>query len=68
MSEFLTNVVVVFHNIAVDNVRHQWFLPCDAKRCTVFVMVILSVRLSVCHTHGLCPHASTYDHDFLTIW
>jgi len=24
------------------------FLPCDALRCTVFVIVILSVRLSVC--------------------
>ena len=24
----------------------------------------LSVRLSVCHTRGLCPHGSTYDHDF----
>ena len=24
------------------------FLPCDAMRCTVFVIVILSVRLSVC--------------------
>jgi len=35
------------------------FLPCDAVRCTVFVIVILSVRpsdcLSVCHTRGLCP-------------
>jgi len=41
-------------------------------RCTVFAIVILpvclSVRLSVCHTHGLCPHGSTYDHDFYTIW
>ena len=27
-----------------------------------------SVRLSVCHTRGLCPHGSTYDHDFFTIW
>jgi len=40
------------------------FLPCDAMRCTVFVTVILSV----CHTRGLCPHGSTYDHDFFTIW
>jgi len=44
------------------------FLPCDALRCTVFVIVILSVCLSVCHTRGLCPHGSTYDHDFFTIW
>ena len=32
-------------------------LPCDALRCTVFLIVILSVRLSVrlsvCHTRGL---------------
>jgi len=44
------------------------FLPCDALRCTVSVIVIMSVRLfvcpSVCHTRGLCPHCSTYDHDF----
>ena len=39
------------------------FLPCDAMRCTVFVIVILFVRLSVCHTRALCPHGSTYDHD-----
>jgi len=52
------------------------FLPCDAMRCTVSVIVILSVclcvcpsvRLSVCHTRGLCPHGSTYDHDFFTVW
>jgi len=30
--------------------------------------VRLSVRPSVCHTRGLCPHGSTYDHDFFTIW
>jgi len=39
-------------------------------RCTVFAIVILSVRLSVCpsvrHTRGLCPHGSTNDHDFFT--
>ena len=28
--------------------------------------VRLSVRLSVCHTRGLCPHCSTYDQDFIT--
>jgi len=27
-----------------------------------------SVRPSVCHTRGLCPHGSTYDHDFFTVW
>jgi len=26
-----------------------------------------SVCLSVCHTRGLCPHGSTYDHVFFTI-
>ena len=30
--------------------------------------VRLSVCPSVCHTRGLCPHGSTYDHDFFTIW
>jgi len=25
-----------------------------------------SVRPSACHTRGLCPHGSTYDHDFFT--
>ena len=50
------------------------FLPCDVMRCTVFGIVIVSVRLclSVClsvrRTRGLCPHSSTYDHDFFTIW
>jgi len=47
------------------------FLPCDAMRCTVLVIIILSVclsvRPSVCHTRALCPHGSTYDHDFFTI-
>jgi len=46
----------------------QQFLQCDAMRCTVFVIVILSVCLSVCHTRGLCPHGLTYDHDFFTVW
>ena len=29
-----------------------------------------SVRLSVCLSHSwtVCPHGSTYDHDFFTIW
>ena len=48
------------------SVIHTWltqligsFLPCDAMRCTVLVIVILSVRPSVrpsvCHTRALCP-------------
>ena len=34
------------------------FLPCDALRCTVFVIVILSVRMSVCPSVTLvhCVH------------
>jgi len=46
------------------------FLPCDAMRCTVLVIVILcpSACLSVCHTRALCPYGSTYDRDFFTIW
>jgi len=26
-----------------------------------------SVCPSVCHTRALCPHGSTYDHDFFTV-
>jgi len=33
-------------------------------RNSVRLSVCLSVRPSVCHTRGLCPHGSTYDHDF----
>jgi len=35
-----------------------WFLPCDALRCTVFGIVILSVCLSVCPSVTLvdCVH------------
>jgi len=53
-------------------------LPCDAMRCTVLVrpIVILSVCLSVRPSvtfelrliRALCPHGSTYDHDFFTAW
>jgi len=39
---------------------------CD--RNSVRLSVRLSVCLSACHTRGLCPHGSTYDHDFFTIW
>ena len=36
----------------------SWFLPCDALRCTVFVIVILSVCMSVCLSVTLvdCVH------------
>ena len=39
---------------------------CD--RNSVRPSVCLSVCLSVCHTRALCPHGSTYDHDFFTVW
>ena len=39
---------------------------CDGN--FVCLSVRLSVCLSVCHTRALCPHGSTYDHDFFTIW
>jgi len=39
---------------------------CD--RNSVRPSVRPSVCPSVCHTRGLCPHGSTYDHDFFTIW
>jgi len=42
----------------------SYFLLRDAMHSAVLVIVNLSVRLSVCHTRGLCPHGSTYDHDF----
>jgi len=39
--------------------------PGDAMRCTVLVIVILSVSLSVYHTRGLCPHGLLhYNHVF----
>jgi len=64
--------VLIFYCIKILSIFMP-FLPCDAMRCTVFVIVILSVRLPVClsrlcHTRALCPHGPTYDHDFFTIW
>ena len=62
-------VVVVVDILDIcDKGNYLVFLPCDALRCTVFVIVILSVCPSVCHTRALCPRGSTYDHDFFTIW
>ena len=37
-------------------------------RNSVRPSICLSVRLSGRHTRGLCPHGSTCDHDFFTIW
>jgi len=37
-------------------------------RNSVRLSVCPSVCLSVCHTRALCPHGSTYDHDFFTMW
>jgi len=57
------------------------FLPCDAMRCTVSVIVILSACPSVCPSVTLVDcvhtvliknqkyqHVTNYDHDFFTIW
>ena len=69
-----TDLCILGCDVDCDQCFFSWVfsLPCDALRCTVFVIVILSVclsvRLPVCHTRGLCPHGSTYDHDFFTIW
>ena len=38
----------------MGQVHNTTFLSCDAMRCTVFVIVILSVRLSVTLMH--CVH------------
>ena len=38
--------------LADGGVNDQTCIPCDAV-CTVLVIVILSVRPSVCHTRGL---------------
>ena len=58
-----------FSHVHIHAYRCHRLLPCDAV-CTVSVIVILSVRPSVCpsvcHTRGLCPHGSTYDQDFFT--
>ena len=58
-------VISLYENLA--NSRFYRATLC-VERCTVFVIVILSVRPSACHTRGLCPHGLTYDHDFFTIW
>jgi len=39
-------------------------LPRDSMHSAVLVIVNLSVR----HTRGLCPHGTTYDHGFFTVW
>jgi len=74
----ITSTASIFYHIHIiktHSAKYNKFLPCDAMRCTVLVIVILSVRPSVClsvcpsvcHTRGLCPHGTTYDH-FFTIW
>ena len=54
-------------SIAIFTVR-RYALHSICYRNSVCMSVCPSVRLSVCHTRGLCPHGSTYDHDFFTIW
>ena len=56
------------HTIIHLRIGEVWFLPCDAMRCTALVIVILSVCPSACHARALCPHGSTYDHAFFSIW
>jgi len=68
----ITNLITTAPRTATTRTKFaalgDQFLPCDALRCTVFVIVILSVRPSICHTRALCPHGLTYDHDFFTTW
>ena len=45
--------------LVIDLSMFTSFLPCDALRCTVFVIVILSVRLSV-HL-SVCPSVTLVD-------
>ena len=40
-------MIIMTMNCFYFSVTLKYFLPCDALRCTVFVIVILSVRLSV---------------------
>jgi len=64
-------IIIQLH---IDIIDHISQISADFYRATLYalhcqsVIVILSVRLSVCHTRALCPHGSTYDHDFFTIW
>ena len=44
------------------------FLPRDAMLSAVLVILNLSVCLSVTLVGWLCPHGSTYDRDFFTVW
>jgi len=68
---FLTYVEILWHGLLLPPVPHAgaegcygllvffyFFLPCDAMRCTVLVIVILSFCLSVCLSVTLvdCVH------------
>jgi len=48
------------YSVRLNFIDINRFLLCDAMRCTVFVIVILSVRLSVCLTH-LCTVSTWFD-------
>ena len=54
------------HEMFVFTVR-RYALHGLIYRNSVRPSVCLSVCPSVCHTRALCPHGSTYDHDFFTI-
>ena len=56
------NLILSFHITVFTVRRYALHGICDSNS------VRLSVCPSVCHTRGLCPHGSTYDHDFFAIW
>ena len=80
---FVTNITssFLFLDGIEPFLGHQFSMTKATKHSSVFTVrryalhglsyrnsVRPSVRPSVCHTRALCPHGSTYDHDFFTIW
>ena len=67
-------------SLLLTNQERRVLNPCEHEIVTVISVFTVrryalhglshrnSVRLSVCHTRALCPHGSTYDHDFFTVW
>jgi len=55
--------VVCMPTVLIFTVRRYALLSLSYRNS-----LCLSLRLSVCHTRALCPHGSTDDHDFFTIW
>jgi len=54
------NLLISLQKLSIFTVRRSLHGICYSNS------VRPSVCLSVCHTRGLCPHGSTYDHDFFT--